>query len=176
MQKWYEWLEHEKKKDEKKNVEDMHQHKVEQMIRSAEGSAGLLHNVSKPSAWRGGAQILVNEEEDARLLDRCEAVWKDWSTHWQRDEEVQSMQDKPWRNEELRKGEEALTRLKKCECTKQRQELAAGSDKRNERRNRGILAEGGTEWKVTATSLHNDVLLDSEECLRVRGRLRCCRR
>ena len=47
--------------------------KVSQMIKSAERSAGLLHKISKPTAWRRAAQILVNEEEDARLLDSCEA-------------------------------------------------------------------------------------------------------
>ena len=41
------------------------------MITSAEGSAALLHKISKLTAWRGRAQILKNEEEDARLLDRC---------------------------------------------------------------------------------------------------------
>ena len=43
------------------------------MMKSAEGSAGLLHDITKPTAWRGGTQILKKEEEDARLLDRCEA-------------------------------------------------------------------------------------------------------
>ena len=37
---------------------------------------------------------------------------KDWSTHWQCDEDVQKMQDRPWRNEELKRSEEALLRLK----------------------------------------------------------------
>ena len=32
--------------------------KVAQMIKSAEGSAGLLHKITEPTAWRGGAQIL----------------------------------------------------------------------------------------------------------------------
>ena len=49
VQKWYEWLEYKKRKDEKKKVEDVHQHKVEQMIKSAEGSAGLLHKITKPT-------------------------------------------------------------------------------------------------------------------------------
>ena len=44
------------------------QQKVRQMIKSAEGSARLLHKITKPTAWRGGAQILKKEEEDARLL------------------------------------------------------------------------------------------------------------
>ena len=51
------------------------------MIESAEGSAGLLHKNSKPAARRGGAQIL-KEEEDAKLLDRCEAKMKEWAKHW----------------------------------------------------------------------------------------------
>ena len=49
---------------------------VTQMIESAEGCAGLLHKVTKPTAWRGGAQVLKKEEEDARLLDGCEAKRK----------------------------------------------------------------------------------------------------
>ena len=58
MQKWFQCLEEMKKRDEKENMEEMHQHKVAQMIKSAEGSAGLLYKITKPTAWRGGAQIL----------------------------------------------------------------------------------------------------------------------
>ena len=76
-------------------MKDMHQHKVAQMIKSAEESAGLLHKISKRTAWRRGAQILVSEEEDARLLDRCEAKRKEWAQHWQCDEEVQNVEEKP---------------------------------------------------------------------------------
>ena len=39
----------------------------------------------------------------------------------------------------------------------------SGFDKRNEERNRGVLGEDGTKWKVSATSMHDDVLLDTEE-------------
>ena len=42
----------------------MHQHRVNQMIKSAEGSAGLLHKITKPTAWRGSTQILEREEEE----------------------------------------------------------------------------------------------------------------
>ena len=112
MQKWYHWLEDMKKKDEKGKMEEMHQKKVEQMIKRAEGSAGLLHNITKPTPWRRGAQILEKKEEDVRLSYRCEAKRKEWSIHWQCNEEVQNMQDKLWRNEELRRWEEALPRLK----------------------------------------------------------------
>ena len=68
-------------------MEEMQQHKVAQMIKSAEGSAGLLHKISKPTAGWRGVQILVNEEEDARLLHRCEAKRKERAKHWQCDEE-----------------------------------------------------------------------------------------
>ena len=78
MQRWYEWLEM-KKKDEEERMEEMHQHKVAQQIESAEGNAGLFHKISESTAWRGGAQILKNEWEYARLLDRCEAKMKEWA-------------------------------------------------------------------------------------------------
>ena len=69
-----------------------------QKIKSAEGSAGLLHKLAKPTAWRGGAPILKKEKADVRLLDRCEAKRKQWAKHWQCDESVQNMKDKPWEN------------------------------------------------------------------------------
>ena len=81
--------------DEKKKMEEMHQHKVTQMIKSAEGSAGLLHKITKPTAWRGRTQIL-KKEEDARLSDRCEAKRKKWAKHLQCNGNVQILEDKPW--------------------------------------------------------------------------------
>ena len=93
-------------------MEEMHQREVEKMIKSAEGSAGLLHKITKLTMWREGAQILDKVEEDAKLLERCEAKRKEWSKHWQCNEEIQNMQDKPWRNEELKECEEASSRLK----------------------------------------------------------------
>ena len=36
-----------------------------------------------------------------------------------------------------------------------------GLDKGNERRDCRVLGEGGTDWQMAATSLRNDVLLDS---------------
>ena len=73
LQKWCKWLEETTKRDEKGKMEELYQHKVAQMMKSAEGSAGLLYKITEPTAWRGGTQILKKEEEDARLLDRCEA-------------------------------------------------------------------------------------------------------
>ena len=53
-----------------------------------------------------------------RLPDLCEVKRKVWSIHWQCNEEVQNMQDKPWRNDELRRCEEALPRLKERDLEK----------------------------------------------------------
>ena len=66
---------HEEERCEGKDVEEMHQRKVRKMTKSADGSAGLLHNITKPTMWSGGVQIL-KEKEDARLLDRSEAKQK----------------------------------------------------------------------------------------------------
>ena len=43
-------------------------------------------------------------------------------------------------------------------------ESSLGLGNRNKRRNRGVLGEGGAEWKMAAASLYNNVLSDSEEC------------
>ena len=67
------------------------------MIESAEGSAWLLHNITKPTAWRGDAQILEKEEEEARLMDRCEVKRTEWAKHWQCSETVQNVENKPWK-------------------------------------------------------------------------------
>ena len=79
---------------------------------------GLLHKITKPAPWRGGAQILKKEEENVRLLDRCEAKRREWAKHWQCDESVQNIEDMTWKNEGLKKLEEALPRLKECELEK----------------------------------------------------------
>ena len=89
IQKWYVWSEKMKKTEQ---MEVRHQQKVVQMIKSAEGSAGLLHKITKPTAWRGGTQIL-KKEEYARLLDRCEAKRKEWAKQWQCDENVQILEE-----------------------------------------------------------------------------------
>ena len=75
MQGWFSWLEDLKKKDEKKQMEEMHQQQASQMVESAEGSAGLLHKITKPTAWRGGAQIL-EKKEDAGLMGEENRIGK----------------------------------------------------------------------------------------------------
>ena len=80
----------------------------------------------------------------------------------------------------MRRSEEALPRLTGGDLEKAPRmyeaKTGAGCDgfrpkllldltkERNERRNCGTLGENGAEWQMPATSLHNDVLLDSEEC------------
>ena len=164
--KWYEWLEYMLKKDEEEKEEEMHQRKVEKMIQSAEGSAGLPHQNTKPTMWKGRSTIFFFGKKR-----------KEWSVHWQCDEEMQSLQDEPWRNEELRVCEEALPRLKEGDLAKASRFFKAKTgvgcdgfhpevllDDKNGRRTCGILGESGAEWQMAATSLHNDVLLDSEGC------------
>ena len=63
-------------------------------------------------AWRGGGQILNEEEEDAKPIARCEEKRNEWAKHWQCDTEVQNLKDKPRRNEELWNLEEDMPRLK----------------------------------------------------------------
>ena len=79
MQGWSEWLDEMKKKDEKEKMEEMHQHKVAQMIKSAEGSAGLLYKISKGTAWRGGAQIMKKDERMCigSVAKMC-SMWREW--------------------------------------------------------------------------------------------------
>ena len=69
---WYILLHELKKMDEEKLMEVEHQKLVCRMIRDAEGGTGLFHKITKSAAWRGGVSILEEEQEDAKLLARCE--------------------------------------------------------------------------------------------------------
>ena len=92
-------------------MEEMHQQEVSQMIKSAEGGAGLLHKLGEEEC-----KILKEIAEDAKLLDRCEAKKKNGQEkHWQCGEDVQNVEDKHWKKEELKKLEEALPMLEECE-------------------------------------------------------------
>ena len=59
-----------KKKDEKRRSEELHQQKLNQMIKSAEDSAGLLHNSTRSTAWKGG----VSQRKKKRMSDCWTAV------------------------------------------------------------------------------------------------------
>ena len=77
MQRWQEWLREMKKKDEEKTKEEEHRKFVRRMIASAEGGAGWLHRITKPTVWRGGIQILSEEEEENRPMERREEKKKE---------------------------------------------------------------------------------------------------
>ena len=77
-----------------------------------------MHKITQPSAWRGGAQILKEEEEDAKPLARCEEKRKEWAKHCQCDTEVQDLKDKLYKNEELKNSEEDMPRLKDSDLEK----------------------------------------------------------
>ena len=62
-------------------MEVKHQKTVSRMIKSSDGSTGLLHKFANPTAWRGGGQILKREEEDAKPLARREEKRKTWAKH-----------------------------------------------------------------------------------------------
>ena len=103
---------------------------------------------------------------------------KEWSKHWHCNEEIQNMHDKPWRNDELEKSEEALPRLKGCDLEKvtrlYKAKTGVGCDgfhpkaaldltKETTGKIVEFLERVEQSGKRAATSLHNDVLLDSEE-------------
>ena len=89
------------------------------------------------------------------------------------------MEEKHWKNEELRKWEEALPRLREYELEKVSKVYKAKTgvgccgfhskvlldlSEETRRTNCGVLGEGGAEWNMAATSLHDDVLLNTEGC------------
>ena len=89
------------------------------------------------------------------------------------------MEDKPWENEELKKSEEALPRLKECELENlsrlYKAKTGVGCDGYHSKirldvakETRGEIVEfldkSRAEWEMAAASLLDDVLLDSEDC------------
>ena len=103
---------------------ELHQQRMNQMIKSAEGTAGLLHKFTKPTAWRG-AQIF-NRRRGCQvvgpLCSKEERMGKALTVGRKRAERG------GWKNGGLKTLEEALPRLKECElekcrdCTRQKQE------------------------------------------------------
>ena len=92
MQRWYKWLHDMKKKkknDEEKRKGEEHQKLVSRMIACAQGGTFQLHKITKPTAWRGGVQILNEEQEIVKPSARCEEKRKELAKHWHSDTEVQ---------------------------------------------------------------------------------------
>ena len=109
------------------------------MIKSAEGGAGLLHKISKPTAWRGEGEIPKTE--------------------------VQDLNDKPMRNEELKNLEEEMLQGKYRSGVRwlSSQSSAGFGGKQEEK-----WWNSWRRWNSAgdgATSLHNDVLLNPEKCV-----------
>ena len=77
-----------------------------------------MHKITKPTAWRGGIQILEEEDEDVRSLARCEEKKTEWAEQWQHNTDVQDLKDMLWRNEELISLEEGMTRLEEGDSEK----------------------------------------------------------
>ena len=81
MQKWYDCLEEmEKEKREGRTWKQLHQQRVSQMIKSAEGNAGLLPKITKPSARRRGAQILKKKRMLSCWTD-VKQRGEEWAKH-----------------------------------------------------------------------------------------------
>ena len=79
MQKWYVWLVKMKKEDEKRKMEELHQQKVNQVIKRTEGSAGLLHKVTKPTDLeerRRGCQAVGPLEQSIGSVTKACRTWR----------------------------------------------------------------------------------------------------
>ena len=102
----------------------------------------------------------------SRWPARCEEKSKEWAKHC-----VQYQENQPWINEELKKLEENLPRIKESDLAKAAKTMrwlspqsSAGFGKRIKRRSGGVQGEGEAEWIIAASSLYDDVFLDLEEC------------
>ena len=63
VQQWYTWRREKDDKDEEKSREEEHGKFARRMTSSAEGRAGFLHRIAKPTAWKGGWQVFQDLEE-----------------------------------------------------------------------------------------------------------------
>ena len=103
---------------------------------------------------------------------------QEWAKHRRCDSEVRSLEDKPWRNDVMRSLEEGLPRLKVDRCERAARSYRATTGvgcagfypeaplrlpKEILGRNCEVLRGGRPVWEMAATSLHDDVLPDSEE-------------
>ena len=54
----------------------------------------MLHNITKPRPWRGGAEVIEDVFEDAQPLKKVDVKRQKWRDHWQVDTPEQRMDDK----------------------------------------------------------------------------------
>ena len=64
----------------------------------------MLHQVAKPSLWRGGASLFLTPEKDAVEGTGIGVKFNGWREHWQESEKHQE-QHRPLESQELRKQE-----------------------------------------------------------------------
>ena len=120
--------------------------------------------------------VLEELEEHAKPMRRCEEKREEWPEHWHCDFEVQGLEDKPWRSEGLRSGEEGLPRLKEKNLENASRSykvtLGSGGDQfhskvlvnvaRETKEECEVPRAGQAVCEMAATSLHDD-FLDPEQ-------------
>ena len=97
-------------RDEVKRMEVRHQMLVSRVIKRADGSTRLWHNITESMARRRGGQILKKEEDakpSARFQGNCGQNTGSVNA------EVQDLEEKPWRNLELKEQEQRSSDSKK---------------------------------------------------------------
>ena len=94
--------------NERLRMEEEHQ----KIGRTNDFGCRFLSQNLEAGCWRGGLQVLEDLEEDAERMRRCEEKRKERARHWQCDSDVQSAEERPWRNEELTNLEEGVPQLK----------------------------------------------------------------
>ena len=79
LQQWFKWLREEKRKDEARSRVKELRKQVTRAISGAKGGAGVLHRMTKPTAWRGGLQVMEHLEEDAKPMRKCGEKRQEWA-------------------------------------------------------------------------------------------------
>ena len=117
MQQWDNWL-HEKKGGGGERGEEEQQEFVRRLSPGVEGRSRFLAQSHETcSREREVCREVEELEKDAkpmmRMLNPLEELEEECAKHWECNSEVQSMEDKPWRNEELRSVKDWQPRLEK---------------------------------------------------------------
>ena len=73
-----------------------HRASIKSFILSAQGGATMLHQVAKPSLWRGGASLFLTPEKDAAEGNRTGVKFNGWREHWQEVKNIRNSKDH-WR-------------------------------------------------------------------------------
>ena len=111
------------------------------------------------------------EEEHQKLVSRMIVGVMEEQVVWEEEERCQTFQTDVSRRGKSGRSTGSATRSCKRGVTSQRRRWNVidstpffGLIKRNDREGGGVLCESGTVWEMAATSWHDDVLFDSNEC------------